>query len=197
MTLMSILTKGGWTMIALAIALFVGLYFAIERYIYFRSSKTKIDELLKRAKAWINEGDREEAIKEIKMFDSPPARVMIKGLLTGNVEAMNAQAAEELTNLESGMGVISSIAAIGPMLGFFGTVLGMMKAFMQIELLGGGVNPSRLAGGIWEALVTTAAGLAVGIIFLIIYNSLSDRLGKFVNDINRAKSEINAALEVK
>lgn len=195
MSLMSILSKGGWTMVAIGIALFVGLYFVIDRFIYFRRSKSQTDELLKRAKAWLGEGAPEEAVKEISEYDSPITRVMVKGLLSGKEGAMDAQATEELTKLESGMGVISSVGAIAPMLGFFGTVLGMIKAFMQIEILGGGVNPSRLAGGIWEALVTTAAGLAVGIIFLIIYNSYTDRLNEFVNDMNRVKADLGSILE--
>ncbi len=195
MSLMSILGKGGWTMIAIAIALFVGFYFVIDRLIYFRRSKSQTDELLKRAKAWLNEGAPEEAVKEIRAYDNPLTRIMIKGLLSGKVEAMDAQAVEELTKLESGMGVISTVGAIAPMLGFFGTVLGMIKAFMQIEILGGGVNPSRLAGGIWEALVTTAAGLAVGILFYIIYNSFTDRLNGFVSDIKRVKAELSGILE--
>lgn len=195
MSLMSILGKGGWTMVAIGIALLVGLYFVIDRFIYFRRSKSQTDELLKRAKAWLNEGAPEEAVKEIGVYDNPISRVMIKGLLSGKMGAMDAQASEELVKLESGMGVISSVGAIAPMLGFFGTVLGMIKAFMQIEVLGGGVNPSRLAGGIWEALVTTAAGLAVGILFLIVYNSFTDRVNGFVNTMNRVKSELSALLE--
>jgi len=192
---MSILGKGGWTMVAIGIALFVGLYFVIDRFVYFRRSKSQTDELLKRAKAWLNEGAPEEAVKEIGVYDNPISRVMIKGLLSGKMGAMDAQASEELVKLESGMGVISSVGAIAPMLGFFGTVLGMIKAFMQIEVLGGGVNPSRLAGGIWEALVTTAAGLVVGILFLIVYNSFTDRVNGFVNTMNRVKSELSALLE--
>ncbi len=195
MSLMSILGKGGWTMVAIGIALFVGLYFVIDRFIYFRRSKSQTDELLKRVKAWLNEGAPEEAVKEIGVYDNPISRIMIKGLLSGKMGAMDAQASEELVKLESGMGVISSVGAIAPMLGFFGTVLGMIKAFMQIEVLGGGVNPSRLAGGIWEALVTTAAGLAVGILFLIVYNSFADRVNGFVNTMNRVKSELSALLE--
>ena len=195
MSLMSILGKGGWTMVAIGIALFVGLYFVIDRSIYFRRSKSQTDELLKRAKAWLNEGAPEEAVKEISVYDNPISRIMIKGLLSGKMGAMDVQASEELVKLESGMGVISSVGAIAPMLGFFGTVLGMIKAFMQIEVLGGGVNPSRLAGGIWEALVTTAAGLAVGILFLIVYNSFTDRVNGFVNTMNRVKSELSALLE--
>ena len=73
----------------------------------------------------------------------------------------------------------------------------MIKAFMQIEILGGGVNPSRLAGGIWEALVTTAAGLAVGIIFLLIYNSFSEKLNSYINDMKRIKSELDVLMGEK
>ncbi|MEA1912959.1 MAG: MotA/TolQ/ExbB proton channel family protein [candidate division WOR-3 bacterium] len=192
---MSILVKGGWTMVAIGIALFVGLYFAIERFIYFKRVQSPTDNFIKRARAWLNEGDPEEAIKEIKDYDTPVSRVMIKGLMSGKSGAMDAQVSSELKKLESGLGVVASMGSIAPMLGFFGTVLGMIKAFMQIEILGGGVNPSRLAGGIWEALVTTAAGLAVGIIFLILYNSLSDRLNGIVNDMNRVKSELSMLME--
>jgi len=195
MSLMSILAKGGWTMFAIGIALFVGLYFAIDRFIYYRRSQSPTDELLKKVCAWLREKSTGEALKEIRGYDTPITRVISKGILSGKKEAMNASAAIELKKLENGLGVVASMGSIAPMLGFFGTVLGMIKAFMQIEILGGGVNPSRLAGGIWEALVTTAAGLAVGIIFLLIYNALSDRMNSILRDINRATSEIATFME--
>lgn len=195
MSLMSILAKGGWTMFAIALVFVVGVFYAIERYIYLRRSSSPTDEILKRAGAWISEGDTDEAIKEIQDYDTPVSRVIVKGLVSGKEQAMEARAQEELKELENGMGVLASMGAIAPMLGFFGTVLGMIKAFMQIEILGGGVNPSRLAGGIWEALVTTAAGLAVGIIFLVIYNSLSDRLNTIVKDMKRVTAEISTFME--
>lgn len=195
MSLMSILAKGGWTMVAIAIALFIGIYFAIERFIYYKRSLSPTEDLLKRVCAWLKERSPEDALKEIHGHDTPVTRVMTQGIISGKKEAMNAHAASELKNLESGLGVVASIGSIAPMLGFFGTVLGMIKAFMQIEVLGGGVNPSRLAGGIWEALVTTAAGLAVGIIFLLIYNALSDRMNGIIRDINRVTSEIAIYIE--
>jgi len=195
MSLMSILAKGGWTMIAIAIALFVGIYFAIERFIYYKKSQSPTDDLLKKVCPWLKEKSPEEALKEIRGQDTPITRVLSQGIVSGKKEAMNASASEELKKLESGLGVIASIGSIAPMLGFFGTVLGMIKAFMQIEVLGGGVNPSRLAGGIWEALVTTAAGLAVGIVFLLIYNSLSDRMNGIIRDINTVTSEIASLIE--
>ena len=195
MSLMSILAKGGWTMVAIGIALFVGLYFAIDRFIYYRRSQSSTEDLLKKVSAWLRERSSDEALKEIRGYDTPVTRVISKGILSGKKEAMNAEAATELKKLENGLGVVASMGSIAPMLGFFGTVLGMIKAFMQIEILGGGVNPSRLAGGIWEALVTTAAGLAVGIIFLLIYNALSDRMNSILKDINRATSEIATIIE--
>ena len=195
MSLMSILAKGGWTMIAVAIALFIGIYFAIDRFIYYRRSQSPTDDLLKKVCVWLKERSAKDALKEIQGYDTPVTRVITQGIISEKKEAMNASASRELKKLESGLGVIASVGSIAPMLGFFGTVLGMIKAFMQIEVLGGGVNPSRLAGGIWEALVTTAAGLAVGIVFLLIYNSLSDRMNSIIRDINRTVCEISAFLE--
>ena len=195
MSLMSILAKGGWTMIAIGIALFVGLYYAIDRFIYYKRSQSSTEDLLKKVCAWLREKSSDEALKEIRGYDTPVTRVISKGILSGKKESMNAEAAAELKKLENGLGVVASMGSIAPMLGFFGTVLGMIKAFMQIEILGGGVNPSRLAGGIWEALVTTAAGLAVGIAFLLIYNALSDRMNSILRDINRATSEITTFIE--
>ncbi|MEJ2354823.1 MAG: MotA/TolQ/ExbB proton channel family protein [candidate division WOR-3 bacterium] len=195
MSLMSILAKGGWTMIAIGIALFVGLYFAIDRFIYYKRSQSSTEDLLKKVCAWLREKSSNEALKEIRRYDTPVTRVISKGILSGKKESMNAEAASELKKLENGLGIVASMGSIAPMLGFFGTVLGMIKAFMQIEILGGGVNPSRLAGGIWEALVTTAAGLAVGIAFLLIYNALSDRMNSILRDINRATSEIATFIE--
>lgn len=195
MSLMSILAKGGWTMIAIGVTLFVGIYFAIDRFIYYKKSQSSTDDLLKRVIAWLKERSEKEALKEIEGYDTPVTRVMSKGIVSGKKEVMYASATNEMKNLEKGLGVVASMASIAPMLGFFGTVLGMIKAFMQIEILGGGVSPARLAGGIWEALVTTAAGLAVGILFLLIYNALSDRMSGILRDINRVNSEISAFLE--
>ena len=87
------------------------------------------------------------------------------------------------------MDVLASIAAIAPMLGFLGTVTGMIGAFRQIQRYEGLVNPSLLAGGIWEALVTTAAGLAVGLLALFAYNLLVGRIARLVNGLERVSSD--------
>ncbi|MEJ2568486.1 MAG: hypothetical protein P8Z50_06420, partial [candidate division WOR-3 bacterium] len=92
MSLMSILAKGGWTMIAIGIALFVGLYFAIDRFIYYRRSQSPTEDLLKKVCAWLREKNSNEALKEIRGYDTPVTRVISKGVLAGKKEAMNAEA---------------------------------------------------------------------------------------------------------
>jgi biopolymer transport protein ExbB len=81
------------------------------------------------------------------------------------------------------------------MLGFLGTVTGMITAFRQIQTYEGAVNPALLAGGIWEALVTTAAGLAVGILALFLYNLLLSRIGRTVNGLEQATSDFIDVLQ--
>ncbi len=194
MSLFVILSKGGYTIIAIALAAFIGLYVVIERFLYYRRIRENTDELIRNIKPYLDDGDFTTAINTLRQKNSPQAKVIVRGLLNKSRESMEAQAREEVKNLEKGIGVLSSVVAVSPMLGFFGTVVGMIRAFMQIESLGGSVNPSRLAGGIWEALVTTAAGLAVAIIFLILYNILVDRENTVVQEINRVMDEFSPYL---
>ncbi len=194
MSLFVILSKGGYTIIAIAIAAFIGLYVVIERFLYYRRIRENTDELIMNIKPYLDDGDFTTAINILRQKNSPQAKVIVRGLLNKSRESMEAQAREEVKNLEKGIGVLSSVVAVSPMLGFFGTVVGMIRAFMQIESLGGSVNPSRLAGGIWEALVTTAAGLGVAIVFLILYNILVDRENTVVQEINRVMDEFSPYL---
>ena len=194
MSLFVILSKGGYTIIAIAIAAFIGLYVVIERFLYYRRIRENTDELIRNIKPYLDDGDFTTAINILRQKNSPQAKVIVRGLLNRSRESMEAQAREEVKNLEKGIGVLSSVVAVSPMLGFFGTVVGMIRAFMQIESLGGSVNPSRLAGGIWEALVTTAAGLGVAIVFLILYNILVDRENTVVQEINRVMDEFSPYL---
>ncbi len=195
MSILSLLVKGGYTMIFIGIAAFIGIWITVERYIYYRHIRTDIDEILKSVKPYLEESDFTAAINHLRGNDSPYARIVIKGLLNRSKASMEGAARGEVRNLEKGLGPLSSVVAVSPMLGFFGTVVGMIRAFMQIEALGGSVNPSRLAGGIWEALITTAAGLAVAIVFLIFYNIFVERENYVVTNINIIMDEIGEYLE--
>ena len=90
---------------------------------------------------------------------------------------------------------LATVAAIAPLLGFLGTVTGMIQAFMEIQALGGQVNANVLAGGIWEALMTTAAGLTVGIPAMIFYNWLVGRVQHFVFEMENSSMELLDLLE--
>ena len=100
-------------------------------------------------------------------------------------ESLETAARQSLYKLESGIGVFGTLAAVTPLIGFLGTVTGMIKAFMQIQKLGGNVNANVLAGGIWEALVTTAAGLAIGILALVIHNYLASLVKRATGSIEQ------------
>jgi biopolymer transport protein ExbB len=104
-------------------------------------------------------------------------------------EAIENAGKEEVYHLERGLGILASIAGIAPLLGFLGTVTGMIGAFRTIEQLSGVVNPSDLAGGIWEALLTTAFGLMVGIPAYGFYNWFVSRVQRVVFEMESASEE--------
>lgn len=100
-------------------------------------------------------------------------------------ESMESTANLELHKLEKGMGWLSTFAAVAPLIGFLGTVIGMVRVFMTIETQSqSGVDINLLAGGIWEAMLTTIGGLVVGIITIIFYNDLVQRLEEIAKDLN-------------
>ncbi len=105
-------------------------------------------------------------------------------------EAIEDAGIHEVPRLEKNLVVLATIAHISPLLGLLGTVVGMIRAFMTIEEMEGVVNPSHLAGGIWEALLTTAFGLLVAILAYVAYNFLVARVGKIVLDMETSATEV-------
>ncbi len=130
-----------------------------------------------------------------RQADTPAARIVQRGLerlgrpIDEIKEAVGEAGRRETYALEKRMDLLASVAAIAPMLGFLGTVTGMIEAFQTLADSQGLANPALLAGGIWEALVTTAAGLAVGIVALFAYNILTSRIGRTVNGLESASSD--------
>lgn len=121
-----------------------------------------------------------------------PAQAMLKKLVDTNEEdlslttqLMESTANMELHKLESGMGWLSTFAAVAPLIGFLGTVIGMVRVFFNIETQSqSGVDIALLAGGIWEAMLTTIGGLIVGIIAIVFYNDLVQRFEQIAKDLN-------------
>jgi len=194
-SVLDVLILGGWVMIPLILLSVLTIYLLIERLITIRNASSNPDAITDRVRDYVRNGDVEGAITYCEKKDVPITRILKQGLerlgrpISEIQDAVQAAGKHETYELEKRTNLLASIAGIAPMLGFFGTVVGMIKAFQEIQNLQGNVNPSVLAGGIWEALVTTAAGLLVGILALFSYNFLIGRIRRLTNDMERSATD--------
>lgn len=194
-TLLDTLIQGGWIMIPLLILSLVSIYLFIERLITIRRAKTDPQAVTRRIREYVQAGDIRGAMGFCESQDKPITRILKHGLerlgrpISEIQDAVQATGAHEAFELEKRTDLLASIAGIAPMIGFLGTVTGMIQAFQEIQKLQGNVNPSVLAGGIWEALLTTAAGLVVGILALFFYNFLLTRIKRLINDMERSATD--------
>jgi biopolymer transport protein ExbB len=194
-SLLDILVLGGWVMIPLVLLSVLTIYLLIERLTTIRQAASNPEVITDRVQEYVRNGNVQSAIQYCDEKDVPITRILKKGLerlgrpISEIQEAVQAAGKHETFDLEKRTNLLASIAGIAPMLGFFGTVVGMIKAFQQIQDLQGNVNPSVLAGGIWEALITTAAGLLVGILALFSYNFLMGRIRRISNDMERSATD--------
>lgn len=178
MNILDIMIRGGWPMIPIVLSSLVVIALGVGRILFLRR---ELNDLSMFTLEWESASPDPDKFL-IDCEDGPASLAGMSELsdgklslddLTAKVEAFSRNA---LYELESGLGTLATLAAVTPLIGFFGTVTGMIRAFMQIQNLGGNVNANVLAGGIWEALVTTAAGLAVGIMALIFHNYLASQV---------------------
>ncbi len=194
MNLFEVLMKGGWVMIPIVLSSIVVIALGISRFLSLRQDRDKLSKFVNKWQDVYGEGNSEKYKSACRMgphfceqarqlFDGENRQ---RGEIGGSLETLGNQ---ELSRLETGLSTIGTLAAVTPLIGFLGTVTGMIKAFMHIQKLGGNVNANVLAGGIWEALVTTAAGLAVGILALVIHNYLASIVKSCVGRIEHC-SEI-------
>lgn len=196
-----VLVKGGWLMLPILISSLVALAIIIERYIVIRKSRLNVPAFLVKVRGMLREGKIESAIEFCKEEKTPAAFIVRKGLRKHHLghervkEAIETAGRQEVTRLEKGLSILATISGVAPLLGFLGTVTGMISAFRRIEDLQGAANPSDLAGGIWEALITTAFGLAVGIIAYTFYNYLVSAVKKLVVEMEVVSNDVVDTLE--
>ncbi len=196
MSFFSIVAKGGWLMVPIFICSLVAVAIIIERWIALRRARINAHSFFMEIKGLILKGDLAGAIERCRKTPGPVASILKAGMERYGQskeeirEAVESSGKLEVHHLERYLGVLGTIAAVAPLLGFLGTVTGMIKAFMRIEVLGGNVNASVLAGGIWEALVTTAAGLTVGIPVLIFYNYFAGKVDRFVYEMEESSGKL-------
>lgn len=179
--------EGGIIMIPLALLSIVCIYIFIERFFVIKKANEEDETFMKRIKDYIHEGEIESAMNLCKKTGSPYARLIGKGIsrigrpMNDVLVAIENTGNLEIAKLGKGLPWLATTAAGAPMLGFLGTVTGMVSAFFNLASAGSAANIDVLAGGIYEALVTTVAGLIVGIIAMFAYNYLVARINNVMN----------------
>lgn len=178
-----------WPLLAFSV---LGLAVAIERFFALRKARVNVNEFLAKVrKALMVNRSLRDAIKICEQYPGPVASVMKAGLLKfgqpkEDIEKTIENAALfEMGRLERGLSVLATTANVAPLLGFLGTVTGMINSFDALAKQGLS-NPAAVASGISEALITTAAGLIIAIPVQLVYNYYMTRINKFVRDIETA-----------
>lgn len=196
MSLLSVLAKGGWLMIPIGLCSLIAVGIFVERLIVLRKANINLNAFLLRIRQYISKQDFDNALRLCSTTSGPISKVLEKGIrLRGQSreeikDAIESAGRAEIYQLERGLGALATIAGVAPLLGFLGTVTGMIQAFMRIQELSGNVNATVLAGGIWEALITTAAGLIVGIPALLAYNYLVTKVLRMVFELELGSTNL-------
>jgi biopolymer transport protein ExbB len=187
LSILDLAMKGGWIMVVLAVLSIIAVYIFIERFIVVKRA-TKIDKsFMERIREYMKEGKIESATALCHGSDSPIARMIEKGLtrigrpLSDINTTIENVGNVEVGKLEKGVTLLSMIASASPMIGFLGTVTGMIRAFYNMSMAGNNIDVSLLSSGIYEAMVTTVGGLIVGIIAYFFHAILSTKIQKVVN----------------
>jgi len=187
--------KGGWVMIPIGMLSIIAVYIFVERFMAIRNAG-KIDQnFMNRIKDYIHDGKVDSAMALCQSTNNPLARMMEKGVnrigrpLNDINTAIQNIGQVEIYKLEKGLAILASCAGGAPMLGFFGTVLGMVKTFMDMANAGTSLDIGVLSNGIYIALITTVGGLLVGIPSFFAYNYLVSRVEELVNRLEAYSME--------
>lgn len=187
--------KGGWIMVVLLLLSLMAIYIFIQRLLVIRRAGKEDESFMNRIKDYIHDGKVESALNLCRSTNTPSARMIEKGIsrlgrpMNDVLVAIENVGNLEIAKLEKGFPLIATTAAGAPMLGFLGTVTGMVRAFFDMANAGTNVDVSLLSGGIYEALVTTVGGLIVGIIALFAYNYLVSQVDNVVNKMEARTME--------
>jgi len=191
----SLVMAGGPLMIPLLICSIIAIYIFVERLLTINRANVSSDSFMGKIKELVVRGDINGAKILCAQYDTPIARMIEKGVARigsplKNIEASIENVGKiEVFRLEKNLSVLATIAGAAPMIGFLGTVIGMVSAFIAIAQEEGSVSPKLLADGIYTAMVTTVAGLIVGIIAYLGYNYLVTRVSKVVHQMEYSSIE--------
>ena len=196
-TLWDMALNGGWIMLVLVLLLVLALYIFIERYLTLNGAlKGQDDELfMEKIRQYVHEGNVEEARRLAKETATPLGRMISKGFsrlgrpLPDIQAAIENEGQLEVARLEKRVSYVATVASLGPMIGFLGTVTGMITAFQEMAYAGNNIDIQLLSTGIYEAMVTTVGGLIVGIVCYFLHNLLVSRINKVVFELEVRANE--------
>lgn len=180
-----LLFKGGWVMVPLALLAFLGLVIFVERYLTIRKSSKDGSNLMFQIKQHIHDGRLDSAISLCRNTRSPLARMLEKGLkrigrpikdIEGAIENTGKL---EVSKLEKNIGILGIIAGIAPMLGFVGTIIGVITIFHDVSIKGE-IEIGTISGGLYTKMITSATGLIIGIIAYVLYHILNMMVEKII-----------------
>ncbi len=204
LSIKSLFFKGGVLMYPLLLLSIISFAVIIERAIFFFWLRLKDRGFLERLNQWLESGDLKKCQEECAQAKGPFHQLIKSWLsllkqgpkkLEEVVEHLGSQLLEEM---EKRLSVLSVTGQLAPLLGLLGTVIGMIRAFMKVQELGGRVNASSLAGGIWEALLTTAFGLSIAIPSLLFYYYFESKVDAYERKLHRiGHMLINLAEEIE
>lgn len=189
MNLLEMAMKGGWIMVVLLLLSLVCFYIFFNRIAAYRKAAIKDPNFMARITDYMKSGENKSAIIFCQATNSPLSRIVEKGIGLADHDSKDIQmgmenaANIEIAKLEKGLSAMSTIASAAPMIGFLGTVTGMVRAFWEMANAGNNIDVSLLSGGIYEAMITTVGGLIVGIIALFAYNYLVSRVDDLTNQM--------------
>ncbi|MBS7154754.1 MAG: MotA/TolQ/ExbB proton channel family protein [Sanguibacteroides justesenii] len=203
MNLWDMVVMGGWLMIPIFILSIIIIYIACERFWLIR--KTGLTDVLfmEKIQETLKTGNTRAALEECEKEASPLAHTIAKGIKISDEDpqeirqAMEDTANYEVANLERGLPTLATCAGTAPMIGFLGTVVGMVQSFYDMSMAGSSIDIGLLSRGIYTAMITTVAGLIVGIIGLLAYNFLVARVDKIVFRMEHYSSELIEYLRPK
>ncbi|MCF8369516.1 MAG: MotA/TolQ/ExbB proton channel family protein [Bacteroidales bacterium] len=185
-SLLDLAFKGGWILAILAVLSIIAVYIFIERYLAITRGSKEEKNFMNNIRDFIHDGRIDSAVTLCRNNETPIARMIEKGLARIGKPLNDINAAIEnvgkleVSKLEKNIAGLATISGAGPMLGFLGTVMGMIRAFYDMSMAGNNIDIALLSTGIYQAMVTTVAGLVVGIIAYVCYNILVAKIEKLV-----------------
>jgi biopolymer transport protein ExbB len=187
--------KGGWIMIPILLLSVLAVYIFVERYFAIRKASMEDQSFMNRVREFIHDGKIEAAVRLAQSTNTPVSRMIEVGISRIGRPMADVNAAIEnvgrleIYKLERGLATLAAAAGAAPMLGFLGTVMGMIRAFFDMSLAGSTIDIGILSNGIYTAMVTTAAGLLVGIPAFFFYNILVSKIETVVFVLETRSSE--------